>query len=571
MSDITDQLLAGLGKAALVSAEADADVAALADFSSAISGYSEARSADWRKVRELATALAPARPELRIFCYLALSAFCDERERGAEGAPYRALAAVLSSLADLIEGGWPRCLPRAPKARDNQLDWLSRELAWVLKERPPAAKEAEAFLLCIDMAQRVGDLHGQATGVSYALFRDARVALADHRPAVDEILRARAAAPATASKAAGASSPVPAQSEPLVPASGSAASGAPATLSTPVATQPLGPAVTAGPQPAAPSGAPVDVGQLDPEEAEDALAALVVRVAAQQRSRSLTDPAPYWMLRALRWASHDFLRRERVQEFAVAGYRTPLPPPPGHAALLEESPKWLARGEYARVLEECEEVFAQSPLFLDLQRLIALALEGLGATAARQAVGAQVVLLLARCPEVIRFRFGDFDSTPMAGAETQTWLEGEAARGLGAHPGGPAPSGTGAAVAAPLDAPLPTDFMEGVAFLQQCSTRAQHRQEQFEIELRLCEFLLRHDRRDVALPIARSLLDRASTHRLAEWRPDLLTRALRIGYQAAQTDESGSAGFAERQEFFVQLCQVSPQDAVDLVARRDSA
>ena len=115
--------------------------------------------------------------------------------------------------------------------------------------------------------------------------------------------------------------------------------------------------------------------------------------------------------------------------------KTPLPVPQGHKNLSKQLPARLAQGQYAAVLLDCEELFSQYPLWLDLQRYAAQALEGLGpdGAEARAIISHQVVLLLNRCPDVVRFRFTDRDATPIADAETQTWLEGERGR-LGGGP-----------------------------------------------------------------------------------------------------------------------------------------
>lgn len=84
----------------------------------------------------------------------------------------RLLGAVLWSLADLIEGGWDRCLPSSPGRRQDAMKWLDEQLAGnqaypgPLAVYVPQPKEAAAVLGCLAAATRIGNACQKAFNLS---------------------------------------------------------------------------------------------------------------------------------------------------------------------------------------------------------------------------------------------------------------------------------------------------------------------------------------------------------------------------------------------------------------------
>ena len=412
---LRDHPLTGVGLAAVAAPESGDSPPELQKFEDAIRSYSLNRTGvDWALVERLGRGLAAERCDLKIYGYLLLAAFYRASAEEDES-PFLALAAALHALGDVIEKGWERCVPRVAGRRQTWFKWISEELTAPVKGRVPKPAEHVALAACMQEAERVAELSGKALGLDYPLLRELR-----------ETLTALAPPPAVVA----APPPKPRNAEPAVAAPVSAAvtpaavppplSPAPAPVTTPAP-------VRAAEPPPVPSSVPIvtDPTSLSREALEDALATMVTLLAEQLRSESLTDPAPYWLLRALRWASHDLLRPERAQEVIANHNKTMLPLPPEYKAQSKQIPAWLLGGQYAEVIAACEELFTTYPLWLDLQRWVASALNALGADAAQQVITAEVSLLLSRCPEVARFRFSDRDGTPFADAETVSWLSSQ--------------------------------------------------------------------------------------------------------------------------------------------------
>lgn len=416
----------------------------------AIAPYStERQKMDWLLVMRVASALAAQRCDLKVYGYLGFAVF---QNPNAEDSPYLPLAAVLHALGDLIEQGWPRCLPKSNTRRQAQLKWFSEELSAYVKSKPPRDSDQPVLAACSGAATRAAEIAGSALELGYPLLRELREALKEHERAMPAPPPAPAAAAAvaalpSAAASAVAASPVarPPTAEPTPGPSSSpapVAAAAPTVAAVPtVAAAPVvaAPTVAAAPPPAAatPSSAPpvshvsVDVAQLPREALEDQLASFTTQLAAQLRGDSPTEPAPYWLLRALRWASHDLLRPDRVADVLANKGRSQIPLPQGHARLSKDFPHRLAAGQYSEVVAECEELFAMSPLWLDLQRFIATGLEALGASAAGSAVKLQAGLLLQCCPRLVEIRFSDRDATrlpmPRRYGGWKGWAAGAAA------------------------------------------------------------------------------------------------------------------------------------------------
>ena len=525
--------LFALGRAAVAAADTAEVGAELQGFEAAIRDYSMARtSVDWAAVARCGSAVAAKRCDLKIYSYLALAAFCGGPE-DPESSSFAALGAVLHALGDLIEHGWERCAPRLPARRQAQLKWLSEELALPVKTRPPRPAEEPALLFCIAEAERVAALSGNALGLGYPLLRELREALAAYKP--------QEPVPEPAPPAPSLAKPAPVVPHPV------AAAPVPMAASTPVPV----------PEPA-PVAAPVRALAKDPdalsrEGLQDALSELVIRLAAELRAEALTEPTAYWLLRALRWAGHELLRPERAEEVIANEYQTFLPLPPEYKRQLQKLPARLAAGQYAQVLAECEELFASYPLWLDLQRFAMQALTELGGAAACQVVRTELQLLLARCPELVRFRFSDREATPLASADTVEWIQTELTKNR--------LQGAVAAAKSEPNTTTPEDLEPRVRALQKAIAGAGSGKQRFELQLQLAELLLAAGRSDIAMPIVEALLAAIKTHQLIDWQPELCERTLGLAVRAGRAAELEKS---RRAELWTRLCQLSPATAIFL-------
>lgn len=534
--------LSAMGRAAIAAPDPSDSDPLLLQFNAAIAPYgTERQKMDWPLVERVGSALAAQRCDLKVYGYLGLAVFGNV---GAEDSPYLPLGALLCALSDLIEQGWARCLPRSDARRQGQLKWWSEEISLLVKARPPKPAQRSLFDACFAAAERTAELSGTALGLGYPLLRELREALKEH----ERMLPAPPSAPAVSAPCASAP-PLPQALPPSAPIS--AAPPAAPTISAPspapVAAPPPAPA-----SPAAPQIPSIDPAQLSKEALEDQLGALVVQLAGQLRADSQIDPAPYWLVRALRWANHDLLRPERAAEVLANKGRSQIPLPQGHARLSKDIAKRLAAGQHAAVVGECEELFAMNPLWLDLQRWIATGLEAMGADQARAAVTAQVGLLLRLCPQIAELRFADRDATSFADSETVRWLQSELVSS--AAKGATQPS------VAKVE-PLPDGLLPGVQFLQKQIADAATGLRRFEVQLRLVELLLSNERSDIAMPVVDLVLAAIDAHRLIEWQPDLAQRALRLAVQTARAAELDAS---RRADLWRRICQVAPAEALQL-------
>lgn len=553
---LTTHPLFGLGMQAVANQET-ADPPELDKFNDAIAQYSLSRSANWEEVLTLASAVAARRLDIKVYGYLALAAFHSEREIE-DGEPYTALGAAMNALRDVISQRWELCQPRIPAKRQSLLKWMSEELSEPVKARAPKSREAQSFLACQQACEQLASAAGTAMGFDYPLLREVREAIASHRAAVDQVL----AKQREAQKAAAPEPPAP---KPEVAAPSAEKIAIPtAEIAQSDAVKKPAPADSASsPAPEAgnqASAAPANealpkLDDMNQDALADHLASATARLAASLRAAAIADPSAYWISRALSWANHDLLRPERAAELATNKYKTPLPVPQGHKNLSKQLPARLAQGQHAAVLAECEDLFPLYPLWLDLQRWAAQALDALGpeAAAARRVVTYQVALLLARCPDVARFRYADRDATPVADAETQTWLESERSRiGTAASP---------ADSRVAVEEALPEGLAPGVQQLQRMLDQAGSGRQRFELRLRIAELLLRHQRSDIAVPILTELLAVSETQHLREWQPDLMARVLRLSVEAARAAELDKT---QRSLLWAKLCHENPVEALIL-------
>jgi type VI secretion system protein VasJ len=138
--------------------------------------------------------------------------------------------------------------------------------------------------------------------------------------------------------------------------------------------------------------------------------------------------AKYLFAQDSRTASYQI---NRAAHFAAArgaaGWILPPIPPQRRQAL-----DGLAQaGNWQELLNEAEGQFAVTPLWLDLQRYVAVALKGLGPAwgAAHDAVVTAALALHARLPALFDLTFKD--RTPLADGVTKAWIGELAVQGGG--------------------------------------------------------------------------------------------------------------------------------------------
>ena len=182
----------------------------------------------------------------------------------------------------------------------------------------------------------------------------------------------------------------------------------------------------------------------EPAQRRDAIAG-VVRAAAALRKLDPYSPAPYLMLRGLRWGE--------LRAALQAPDMTLLEGPP---TVLRQHVKRLAiEGKWEELLEAAENAMSLpcSRGWLDLQRFVVDACVGLGSKydGIAIAIRSELKALLRDLPQLLEINL--LDDTPVANNETQAWLKELVAEAT-TPPGEAAPVDGAPPEGAPSEAPV---------------------------------------------------------------------------------------------------------------------
>jgi type VI secretion system protein ImpA len=303
----------------------------------------------------------------------------------------------------------------------------------------------------------------------------------------------------------------------------------------------------------------------EPADRDDAIRRIVA-VTAWLRQQDAYNPAPYLILRGLRWGE---LRAggaeidQRLLEAPSSELRT---------ALKTKS----LDGDWAGVLDTAESAMAMpcGRGWLDLQRFAVRACEEQGSfDAVVKALRCELRALLADFPVLPQMTM--MDDTPTANAETQEWL-----KSLGAAPGGMEPlsggfgSKEGAAAGAPAEE-RPPDAHE-LAMKALRSGRAEAAIEilarevgqersgrgKFQRKMQLAGICLAAGHEQVALPILEEMFKEIEQRKLEEWEStDLVAQPLLLLVKCM--DKLGQDS-EERQRVYARICKLDPLRALEV-------
>lgn len=297
-----------------------------------------------------------------------------------------------------------------------------------------------------------------------------------------------------------------------------------------------------------------------PEEADDALYQLgqaIVRVAAVLREADPTDATSYRLHRAGAWLV--------VRQIPPVSDGTTTMIPSPDTSILGNFDMFVSQEAWGVIANQAEYASGENLFWLDLHRWTALALDRMGATEARAALGREVIGFLARLPGIETYAFSD--GTPFADAETRTWLDEERAR----HGGG-----GGAAVRRdPLDAGLASaeakaqagELAQALAAVTPLVSDIGNPRRRFEVKTRVAGMAVMGGRPDIARAMLEGLLVEADKHQLETWAPALCVPVLRdlvncyVQLGIGGPDERGPG---RRAELFDRLCQIDPSAAAML-------
>jgi type VI secretion system protein ImpA len=331
------------------------------------------------------------------------------------------------------------------------------------------------------------------------------------------------------------------------------------------AEQVMGGAVTARAG-AAPAGIVIPFGANEPAERVDAIKA-IARAAAALRKLEAFSPAPFLMMRGLRWG-----------ELRAALNNQDMTRLEGPPTELRQHIKRLAiEGKWSDLLEAAENSMSLpcSRGWLDLQKFTVDACAGLGAeySGIAIAIRSELKTLVRDVPQVLEVSL--LDDTPAANAETRAWLQE-----LVAETPTPAAEGEPAAEAPVVEnfsAPgwhrkfadsfdLATAAMKAghpekaIDIMTQEVGRQLTGRGQFSRKLQLVEICIAAGKTAVAQPIIDDLAAGIENNHLETWEdPKTIAKALVL---IIRNSEKVQADDAEKQKLFQKVVRLDPVQAI---------
>lgn len=485
------------------------------------SGSLTGEETEWRTVTELAGEILKSKSkDLLVLTYFTLGVF--------EVDGYKGLAAAFEGYIEFLKTFWDSCFPKVkpPQGRLNAVQYLSDRLMPLIElkggtaKKEPGVGDKEAVHACTAKIEELDKVVAEKfTGMPESpnlmpMIRAFQALRSKVGPLVDPA-KAAAEAAAAAAKAAGA------------------------------------PTEEGAPRPAA-SGGGVVGSFASPAQAMDQ----VKRIARYLLEQDNKDARAY-----------------RLSRMALLGAmvepkdRFVPPVPPNVRTVLENL---AGAGDWQPLLTQAENQFLQTPLWLDLQRFVATALNGMGPmyTAAKQAVILETVALQNRLPGLFDLCFKD--GKPFADAATKAWLVdarteiGAGAAGGGGSNGDRLSSAIGEARKLLTDA-KPGDAVSRIAAEMDGSSS---RREQFRAQLALARFFMDMNKPALAESLLEGLNAQVAQYNVEEWEPALAAETLQYLFDCLCKNRPRPTpeDLRHRADIFGRLCRLNPAAALKLEA-----
>ncbi len=315
-----------------------------------------------------------------------------------------------------------------------------------------------------------------------------------------------------------------------------------------------------GPSAPAAAAAPRSGGSLSAEPASsDDAQGRITSAARYLRKADPTNPAPYLVLRALRWGE---LR-------TGSGLDVRLLDAPS-TELRKRLKMHLLNGEWEALLSACEDVMAtpSGRGWLDLQRYVLTALDNLGSTyrPVAEAIQGEIAQLLRDLPEILDKTL--MDDTPTANVETVEWLrlsglvggDGEADGGASASPDYDRDRVLSEAThEKALEWVASGNPRRGVELLMKRADREESPRARFITESLAASVLVDMGSTGVARPILEQLVDQIGKRNLEQWEPAaVIARPLGLLYRCLPANDR------KRQQLYDDICRLDPVLAISL-------
>jgi type VI secretion system protein ImpA len=305
----------------------------------------------------------------------------------------------------------------------------------------------------------------------------------------------------------------------------------------------------------------------EPADRREAIAT-VARVAASLRQKDPYNPAPYLLMRGLRWG--ELRSKLRISDLRL------LEAPPTE---LRQHVKRLALDQkWAELLETCENAMSLpcGRAWLDMQRLVVTACSALGSEYApvASAICSELRTLMNDIPELADANL--LDDTPAANHETNAWL-----KQLNEPSAWPSPVGASesdqlsnngndhtppwlARATDPYvlaqDALKAEQAPRAFDIMRKEIDRQRSGRGRFERTMQLAQLCVQAGKDTIAQPLLDDLAAAIDTHKLDDWEdPELVASALVTLMKFSKKLQSNAT---ERQKMFERICRLDPSQAL---------
>jgi len=307
----------------------------------------------------------------------------------------------------------------------------------------------------------------------------------------------------------------------------------------------------------------------EPADRREVIAS-VARAAAFLRKREPHSPAPYLMMRGLRWGE--------LRAAAKLADATLLEAPPTE---LRQQVKRLALAEnWSELLEMAESAMSLpcSRAWLDLQRLVVEACAGLGSEyePVAAAIRSELLALLNDVPQLLDASL--LDDTPTANSETKAWLR-QLKEQPAATPAAQQAEGENAAAPSTAQSPAPSwpaKATDSYALAQEALKAGQAEKAfeimqkeiaaqrsgrgRFERKLQLVQLCIAAGKDTIAQPLLDDLAVAIDNHKLEDWEDKEMVAAALATVMTLSKKIQGNA--VEKQKLFERICRLDPVRAL---------
>jgi len=305
----------------------------------------------------------------------------------------------------------------------------------------------------------------------------------------------------------------------------------------------------------------------EPPQRREAVAA-IARAAAALRKTDPYSPAPYLLMRGLRWG--ELRGTQRISDPKL------LEAPP--TELRQHIKRLALEQKWAELLEAAETAMALpcSRGWLDLQRLVVMACMALGPEYGAIAAGIRSELrtLLRDVPELVDANL--LDDTPAANPETKAWLlQPNDFRSNGSDPSSEAEGAVGESkhetvptwLARATDPytlakdALKSDQAQKAFDIMRKEIRSQRSgRGKFQRTIQLVQLCIEAGKDSIAQPLLDDLGSAIETHKLDDWEdPEMVASALITLMKFSKRLQSNAN---ERQKLFERICRLDPAQAL---------